>query len=313
MEIDHQECDSGAWVTIGSFDGVHLGHQAIINKLVKESHESHFPAIVVTFFPHPLKYLKKIKGTYYLTSPEEKDRILKSLGVDSILTLLFDTPLREKSADAFIRMLHNQLNFTNLIIGHNFKLGMDRGGDLHSLAKLGRELGYCVQAIDQYKLSSQPVSSSVIRELIKSGDVGKAADMLGRHYHIEGKIIQQQTNPVQTGYSSLTLSIWENKLLPKPGIYAAYTDIKDRQYPCAVYIGSQPISHEQTAQQVIEVRMMDLDQEFQSENLQLGFIKRLRSGKMFDSTDEMMVQINKDIQLSREVLAHESRKTNLSA
>lgn len=313
MGNDHQECDSGAWVTIGSFDGVHLGHQAIINKLVKESHESHFPAIVVTFFPHPLKYLKRIKDAYYLTSPEEKDRIFKGLGVDSVLTLFFDTPLREKSAEAFIRMVHNQLRFTNLIIGHNFKLGMDRGGDFHSLAKLGKELGYCVQAIDQFKLSSQPVSSSIIRESIKSGDLARAAEMLGRHYQVEGRIIQQQCNTGQIGYSSLSLSIWEDKLLPKPGVYAAFTNIKGRPFPCAVNIGFQPAAPEQTAQQTVEVHMMDFDQEFQSRNLQLSFIKHLRPEKMFDSTDEMMVQINKDIQLSREVLAHESRKTNLSA
>jgi riboflavin kinase/FMN adenylyltransferase len=312
MENGHQECDSGAWVTIGSFDGVHLGHQAIINKLVKESHESHFPAIVVTFFPHPLKYLKRIKGAYYLTSPQEKDNILRGLGIDSVLTLLFDTPLREKSAQAFIRMLHSQLRFTHLIIGHNFKLGLDRGGDFHSLAELGKELGYCVQAIDQFKLSSQPVSSSVIRELIKSGDVAKAADMLGRHYRIEGQI-QQKGFVGQAGLSKLTLSVWEDKLLPKAGIYAAFTDIKGQRYPCVVQISPPSASPNAAGQQTIQAYISDLPREFKGENLGLSLAKQLHAEKVFDSHEEMMVQINKDIQLSREVLAHESRKTNLSA
>lgn len=311
-ENDHQNIASGAWITIGSFDGVHLGHQALIKNIVEESHKSNAPSSLVTFFPHPVKVLRKLSSPYYLTTPEEKDRLLTTLGVDSILTLHFDHNLEMKSADFFIRMLYNQLKFSHLLIGYDFKLGVDRSGDFNSLSKLGEILGYSVKVIKPYKKSSQPVSSSAVREFIKSGNLPAAAEMLGRLYSVEGYISPREKPEEVTPFFTATLPIWGEKLLPKPGVYAAYAISDNQRFPCTASISSRPAAHDQSLQQTVEVHIPDINHELSDQKMRLNFVQRIRSEIKFDSTEDLMVQINKDIQQSREVLAHESHKTNIS-
>jgi riboflavin kinase/FMN adenylyltransferase len=131
----------GAWITIGSFDGVHLGHQKIINNLVEGAKRIAVPSIVVTFFPHPATHIKNITDPYYLTSPEEKDQILYRLGINSILTMHFNHSISQLSPQDFISTLHHQLKFSCLLVGYNFRLGVGREGDLKKLKYLGNKMG----------------------------------------------------------------------------------------------------------------------------------------------------------------------------
>lgn len=312
-EYDHRKNHPGPWVTIGSFDGVHLGHQAIISKLVEESHQNGATSIVVTFFPHPVRVLRDNKGPYYLTSPEEKNQLLRTLGVDSILTLRFDHSLASKSADSFIRILHEQLKFSCLLIGYDFRLGANRSGDIYTLSELGKELGYCVKAIEPFTKTSQAVSSSSIRELIQSGDVATANEWLGRPYSVQGKIIHGDGRGKHIGLPTANLNIWQEKLLPGVGVYAAFADLENSRYLSVVNIGNRPTFYEQPFQQTVEAHLLDFDQDIYEQNLRLSFIQRIRPEIKFDSAQKLMNQINQDIQLSREVLTHELNQKNLPA
>lgn len=312
-EENERKKDSGAFITIGSFDGIHLGHQAILHKLVKESHESGNKAIVVTFFPHPAKLFRDVKGPYYLTSPEEKDELLTSLGVDTILTLHFDHSLAKKSAASFIRLLHDQLHFSCLLIGYDFRLGSNRDGDFHLLTELGKELGYCVRAIDPFVQTSQTVSSSIIRDLIQTGDIAAANELLGRPYSLEGIVVHGDGRGKHIGLPTANLSVWDEKLLPKGGIYAAFAYLGGQRYLSAINIGSRPTFYKLPAQQTIEAFILDFDKNIYGQKVRLDIIQHIRSEKKFDSADDLMVQINKDIQQTREVLTHVPYQTNLSA
>ena len=312
-ENDQPNRHTGAWLTIGSFDGVHLGHQAIIKKLVAESHRSGVPAIVVTFFPHPVRVLRGVKGPYYLTTPEEKNQLLKTLGVDSILTLRFDHSLASKSADSFIRTLHDQLKFSCLLIGYDFRLGANRSGNIDTLTILGQELGYCVRAIEPYTTTSQPVSSSMIRELIQAGDIRSANRWLGRPYTVSGSIIHGDGRGKHIGLPTANLDIWQEKLLPDVGVYAAIAYVNDKRYMSVVNIGNRPTFYDQPFLQKIEAHLLDFDQDIYNKDVRLSFIQRIRPEVKFENAEKLMEQIRQDIQFAREVLAHELDQTNLSA
>lgn len=304
---------NGPWLTIGSFDGVHLGHQAVIRLLTGESHSRQSASIVVTFFPHPVKVLRGNHQPYYLSSPEEKNQILKSLGVDTILTLHFDHTLASQSAESFIQTLHQQLNFSTLLIGHDFRLGANRSGDIHTLTELGKKLGYRVQAIEPFQLSSKIISSSLIRELLKNGGLSEANALLGRPYSVQGRIIHGDGRGKHIGLPTANLDIWQEKLMPAVGVYAAIAELDGHRWMSVVNIGNRPTFYEKPFEQTVEAHLLDFNQEIYNREMRLRFIRRIRPEIKFDSADHLMVQINQDIQLAREVLSDELNHTNLPA
>ena len=303
----------GAWVTIGSFDGVHRGHQTIIKKMVEESHKENKKCVVVTFFPHPIKVLRNLESPYYLNSPEEKNQILKNLGVDSIMTLHFNHDLSKLSAGSFIHMLYDQLKFTCLLIGYDFRFGANRSGDFHTLTEFGKELGYCVRAIEPFKVTSQPVSSSSIRNLITAGKIQAANELLGYSYTVKGRVVRGDGRGKHIGLPTANLDVWEEKLLPPIGIYAAFIDIDGKRYKTALSIGVRPTFYKHPSQQTIEAHILDFDSEIYGKEVVLRFMRHIRPEMKFDNAQTLMVQINQDIQFTREVLAHEPEETNLSA
>jgi riboflavin kinase/FMN adenylyltransferase len=312
-ENDHTNNNAGTWATIGSYDGVHLGHQFLIRTLVEESRQAGKPSTVVTFFPHPVKELRDIKGPYYLTTPEEKNQILTSLGVSSVLTLYFTHNLAIQSTDSFIRILYNHIHFSCLLIGYDFRLGANRDGDIHTLSSLGKELGYCVRAIEPFIKTDQPVSSSRIRELIQAGDIRSANSLLGRPYSAGGPIIHGDARGRQLGMRTANLDIWPEKLLPGAGVYAAFAEVDNRCYPAVVNIGSRPTFYEKPSLQTVEAHLLDFDQDIYDQQMQLKFIQRIRPEKKFSGAEELMVQIKQDIQFTREVLTDEPKPTDLPA
>ena len=314
-ESDREPQDNfnGPWLTIGSFDGVHRGHQAVIRLLTGESHKRQSASIVVTFFPHPVKVLRGDHQPYYLSSPEEKNQILKSLGVDTILTLHFDHTLASQSAESFIQTLHQQLKFSTLLIGHDFRLGANRSGDINTLTELGKKFGYQVRAIEPFQSSSKNISSSLIRELLKSGDLSEANALLGRPYSVQGRIIHGDGRGKHIGLPTANLDIWQEKLMPAVGVYAAVAELDGRRWMSVVNIGNRPTFYEKPFQQTVEAHLLDFNQEIYDREMRLRFIRRIRPEMKFDSAGHLMVQINQDIQLAREVLSDELDHTNLPA
>jgi riboflavin kinase/FMN adenylyltransferase len=303
----------GAWITIGSFDGVHIGHQQIIKTLQDGAIKNKTSSIVVTFFPHPAKVLRTFPEPFYLSTPEEKDSALTKLGLSSVLTIRFNQLIAGLTAHDFIKILHNQLKFSCLLIGYDFKLGANREGDIHRLREIGEELGYCVRAIEPLQATSLVVSSSLIRKLISEGDISTANTMLGRPYPISGAIVHGDGRGKHIGIPTANIEPWSEKLIPKTGVYAALAELNGSHYQSVVNIGNRPTFYSTPSQQTIEVHLLDFSKDIYGSWLCLNFVKRIRDEVKFNSAEDLMLQIRKDIKDSREVLVHATSKKNLFA
>ncbi len=303
----------GAWVTIGSFDGVHIGHQQIIKTLTEGAKAENSASVIVTFFPHPAKVLRPFPDPFYLSTPEEKDATLTKLGLNSVLTISFSRKLASLTAFEFMSILHNQLKFSCLLIGHDFRLGANREGDLQKLREIGEQLGYCVRAIEPLQLTSQVISSSLIRKSISEGDIHTANVMLGQEYSVSGEIVHGDGRGRHIGIPTANIEPWKEKLIPKIGVYTAFARLEGRRYKAVVNIGRRPTFYDQPALQTIEVHLLDFDKDIYGSRLSLDFVGRIRDEVKFNSADELMVQIRKDIMGSREALEHATTKKNLSA
>jgi len=257
--------------------------------------------------------LKRNGAPFYLSQPDEKDALLHALGVDSVLTLRFDRKLAATNAQDFIRLLHDQLRFSCLLIGYDFRLGAGRQGDFDLLTRIGAEIGYAVHAFEPQLHQGRVVSSSEIRDLIQQGHVHQAAQMLARPYSLTGTVVHGDGRGRHIGLPTANLRVWQQKLLPQSGVYAAFAALGGQRFPSVINIGSRPTFYRQPGHSTIEAHLLDFNREIYTQHLRLDFIQRIRAEKKFDSAQDLMVQINQDIQLSREVLAHEPDPTNLPA
>ena len=294
----------GAWVTIGAFDGVHLGHQQVIRSLAEKADNHRQLAVVVTFYPHPQKVLRNIAEPFYLNTPEEKDEIFRMLGVDSILTVHFTHQFAKTSADQFMHSLHAQLAFSNLLVGHDFRLGAGRQGDFTVLEAIGAELGYQVAAVEPLLLDGETVSSSRIRGLLREGRIAQANRLLGRPYELSGPVVHGDGRGKHIGIPTANLAVWAEKMIPATGVYAAFAEIEDQRHLSVVNIGHGPTFYEHPAEKGIEVHMLDFNQDIYGKYMRLRLVERIRPEIKFSSAAELMDRIQEDIRISKEVLIH---------
>lgn len=303
----------GAWLTIGSFDGVHSGHQKIIQMLVDKSKQLNSPSVILTFFPHPVKVLRGFKDPFYLTTPIEKNRYMSQLGVTSVLTMQFSRAISQLSAYDFMRMLYERLHFSCLLIGYDFHLGKDREGDFNRLSDIGKEMGYYIEAIDPLKAGEEPVSSSRIRKLLLDGNLDEANHLCKRWYELSGEIVHGDGRGRHIGIPTANISTWPEKLIPRPGIYATWSMIEGKIIPGVINIGVRPTFYDQPTQQTIEVHLLDFDEDIYGKEMRLFFVQRIRDEEKFNSADALMNQIHDDINKSREVLANAPAEKNIPA
>jgi riboflavin kinase/FMN adenylyltransferase len=303
----------GAWITIGSFDGIHRGHQQIIRKLVQGAHREKQQAVVITFYPNPAVVLRSISTPYYLTAPEEKSRILHGMGVDSVLAIKFDKDLSQKTAEEFMVMLHGRLKFSCLLIGYDFRLGANREGDIHKLEEIGGKLGYCVRSMDPVEWENGTVSSSRIREYLHRGDVSTTAEYLGRYYEIKGEVVHGDGRGKHIGLHTANIQPWKNKIIPSKGVYAAYVRFNGKIFQSVVNIGSRPTFYDHPVEQTIEIYILDFDEDIYGSNLRLFFVEFIRPEEKYDSVEALMDVIRNDITHAREVLSNAPAKKYIPA
>lgn len=292
----------GAWLTIGSFDGVHRGHQEIIRRLATGAHSENALAVVVTFYPHPGIVLRGLSGPFYLTSPEERAKLLGDLGVDIVVTHPFNREVASTSALDFLIHLKQHLDFRKLWVGYNFALGRGREGDVPTLYRLGNELGFDLEVLPPVEIDGQVISSSQARTFLQNGDMEKTARLLGRFYRINGKVVHGDGRGQTIGIPTANLTLWSEQILPTNGVYACRAQVDDQQYEAAVNIGIRPTFDGRSPLLQVEAHLLDFEGDLYGKNINLDFVTRLRGEKRFPSVEALVDQIQEDINQTRKVL-----------
>lgn len=290
-----------SWVTIGSFDGVHLGHQFVIREMVKAAHRNNEPAVVITFSPHPAVVLRGISGPFYLTNFEQKAALLESLGVDHLITLPFTQSLSRLTAHQFMQELVSHLGMKGLVTGFDFKIGYKREGTSAVLEKIGEELGFTVSTLAPFTLDGVELSSSRIRTLLSQGQVSQASVYLGRIYSLQGEVVQGDGRGRMIGYPTANIALVPELLLPMRGVYATFARLGSRRLLSLTNIGLRPTFLQRSSLNV-ETHILDFDELIYHQQITLEFVSFLRPEQRFYSTHELTEQIEMDIIEARKAL-----------
>lgn len=290
------------WLTIGVFDGVHRGHQEILSNLTAGAHENGAPAVVLTFWPHPGVVLGKRKNLKSLTTPEERADLLGSLGVDAVITQPFTPEFANLSALDFMRIVSKRLDLRSLWIGHDFALGHNRSGDLDRLTDLGKKLGYAVQVIGPVKNGTDVLSSSLIRQRVRNGDVARAAENLGRFYSLSGPVVHGDGRGRKINIPTANIDYPKDKVIPANGVYATWAWIGGERYSSATNIGINPTFTPDKEMPNVEAHLLDFERDLYGGELKIEFVARLRDEMKFDGVDTLLKQIHADIGKTRKIL-----------
>ena len=291
-----------SWLTIGSFDGVHLGHQQIIHALVNQAHKNKQPAVVVTFHPHPLLVIKEETRPFYLTLPEKRAQYLAELGVDFVLTYNFSKETSLLNAEEFIRVLHQRLHFSQLWVGYDFALGKNREGTPDRLKELGELFGFELKEIPPFYVKEELISSSRIRRSIREGNMREAAAFLGRPFQISGRVISGENRGKSLGFPTSNLEVPEEMVNIKPGVYACRADVQGKSWKAVTNIGFRPTFGDEIESPRIEAHLLDFSGDIYGEQVSLDFIDRLRDEMKFDQVSALTAQIQSDIDQALQIL-----------
>jgi riboflavin kinase/FMN adenylyltransferase len=290
-----------SWLTVGVFDGIHRGHQQIIKKLTAGAHADDAPAVVLTFDPHPASVLggREIKC---LTLPDERADLLGELGVDVVITERFTRELSMVTAYDFVSRLTRGLGLRRLLIGYDFALGKGREGNATRLTEIGSELGYSVEVISALSDESGVISSTEIRKLIEVGNVAEAARLLGHPYSLHGPVIHGDGRGKTINLPTANIAYSHEKMIPAKGIYACWAYLNDQKYQAAINIGTNPTFTPDKQTLNVEVHLLDFRREIYGEDVRLEFVARLRDELKFDSVEELLEQIWRDVAETKNIL-----------
>lgn len=287
-------------VTIGNFDGVHLGHQELLNRVIKRAREIGGTSIVITFEPHPVQVLRPEKAPRRLTTLREKIRLFHSLGIKVLICIDFTWEFSRKSPEEFLRnVLHEKIGAKVVIVGSNYKFGKDKAGNVEMLREQGKALGFEVEVAEAVEINGLRVSSSRIREHLTGGEVDWAARLLGRHYAIDGVVSPGHHRGMELGYPTANIyTVAET--LPKEGIYAVKVVHGNETVDGVCYIGTQPtFAGEKMG---VEVHLFNFNGTLYHEHLKIIFIKMIREEKKFDDRESLIRQIRDDVEMAKEAL-----------
>jgi riboflavin kinase/FMN adenylyltransferase len=290
------------WLTIGSFDGVHRGHQAIIRHLKNGAQKEGALTVVLTFFPHPAVVLGKRPAMAYLTSPEERSRLLGELGVDVVITFPFDKDIANFTADEFLREVKQQIDFRHLVVGYDFALGRDRSGNVNQLQELGRKLNYSVEILPAILENEIVVSSSQIRQDLNSGEIEKVNLSLGRYYTIDGTVVHGDGRGKTIGVPTANLMFWSELALPSPGVYACLAEINAKTWKAVTNVGYRPTFNDKTPTLQVETHLLDFHGDLYAQEIRLSFLSRIRDEQRFNKIEDLVSQIQADITHARKIL-----------
>ena len=288
--------DDKTVVTVGTFDGVHLAHRQILNKVKELAKQNNSRSFVITFEPHPQEVLKnKTPDIKLLTSLGEKLRLLESIGIDNVLVIDFTEDFSKTNAREFYdKYVASIIGINNLVIGYDHLFGKDRQGDFQMLKEIGREFNFNVHRVEEIDIEGKPVSSTRIRKALAEGNIEEANKLLGYEYSFDGIVIEGDKIGRTIGYPTVNLKfIKENKVMPNDGIYCVRViHDKDVHYGM-MYHGKRPTLSEGLVR-AKEVHIFDFNKMIYGEKLTVAFLTKLRDDKKFASKEELVAQIDKD-------------------
>jgi riboflavin kinase/FMN adenylyltransferase len=292
--------DQGSSVTIGNFDGVHVGHQALIRKVIEKSEKTGVKSVIVTFDPHPLRVILG-KTPPFITTTEQKLELLSQFTPDHIVCLEFTKHMARLTPEDFVNVyLVQGLHVKELVIGHDYAFGKDRRGDVHLLRELGQRYQFHVEQVDPVYKNNDIVSSTRIRKLIQNGQVWQVRPLLNRFFQITGNVIEgQKRGGPLLGVPTANLKL-RDELFPKTGVYAIWAEHDHHIYAGVANVGYNPTfdMHDLS----VEAHLFDFHQDIYGQTLTVHFVQRLRDEKKFSGFEELVTQIRKDIASGNELL-----------
>ncbi len=310
--INDVKKDTKTTLTLGTFDGVHIGHRKIIEKLNEKAQAHNGRNFLITFSPHPRSVIGKNFGNSLLSTRDEKIVLLEELGIQNFLVINFTKEFSQLTPETFIKeYIIDKIGLKEIVIGHDHHFGKGRGGDESTLKELGKEYGFDVSSVGAVDVNGETVSSSKIRSALTEGNVLKAKDFLDRYYSFNGKVIEGDKRGRELGFPTANIELDDKlKMLPSLGIYFVETTVGNEKHFGLLSIGKRPTFYN-SGSIIPEVYIYDFSHDIYGKNVTVKVIERLREEIKYNSADELIVQMNKDkfagvelIKRYKEVLAN---------
>ncbi len=288
-------------LTLGTFDGVHLGHQAIFKKVVTRAREIGGTSIAFTFEPHPLKVIAPERSPRLLNTFHGKMKLLAAAGLEVVICANFTRTFADQNPEDFAReVLHEKIGVREVYVGYDYAFGKGREGSIESLKRMGNAYGFAVSVIEAVQVDGLIVSSSVIRDLVAAGKVAEAARMLGRYYAIDGEVVHGAQRGQKLGFPTANLNT-ANELVPGHGVYAVRAVVEGRPLNGVASIGIRPTFD--SGPLSVEVYLFDFRGDLYGKQMEVSFIKLLRGEEKFSDAESLMRQIRRDVETAKQVLA----------
>jgi riboflavin kinase / FMN adenylyltransferase len=309
MRVLHEITDDTLFrspiVTLGTFDGVHLGHQEILKAMIDDAKEREAESVLLTFHPHPRMVLYPDSHTVRLIDTvDEKLEKLEALGLDTVILYPFTSRFSAMSAEDFVRdILVKKIGVKEMVVGYDHHFGRNREGDFAQLQELGKDLGFTVREISAHSAAGTAVSSTKVRKALSEGDMLLASELLGRPYQINGTVVHGNKLGRTIGFPTANIEINEaTKMLPAFGVYAVKAELNGRKFDGVMNIGNKP-TVQQSEKVFVEVFLFDFSEDIYGETLRVNVFERLRGEQRFGSIEALKEQLGKDEKNARTVLA----------
>lgn len=294
-------------LTIGVFDGVHVGHKYLISQLVERARQEDLSGGVITFRQHPREVLSPRTQLPFLTNLAQRTTLLKNEGVDTVIPLSFTPELAQLSARQFVGLLKKCLRMRGMVVGPDFALGRKREGDSDTLRRLGQEMGFSVTVIPPINVNGEVVRSTAIRDALANGDMKKVFNLLGRTFSLQGKVVAGAGRGAEVvGFPTANLDVDPKQALPAEGVYATWAYVNNQAYQSMTNIGWAPTFGDN--KRTVEVYLLNYHENLYERELRIDIAERLRDEKRFDSVEELKNQIEEDVKRGTAILNAQGRK-----
>lgn len=309
--IDEIKFDKQTVLTLGTFDGIHLGHQQIIKRVLECSEENKLRNLIITFHPHPRKVINPEMQLKLLTTNEEQISILEKLGIQNLFIVNFTKQFSQLTPDEFIKnYLVDKIGLSRIVIGYDHHFGKGRGGDVEFLLVSGKKYGFEVLQIKPFIIDNETVSSTKIRAALEVGDLKKVNKMLNRYYSFSGVVVEGDKRGRELGYPTANIKLSdEDKMLPQNGIYAVLVEIDGIEYKALLSIGKRPTFYND-GKVVPEVYIYDFNNDIYGKEIKVNLIQKLRGEEKFNSAEELIRQMNIDKENGLKILNQIKELTN---